>query len=446
LFSAITMAKAGERFVPVWRRVTYESPILLTPYVDGAAIDVDALLAFVDEQYEAAAVDPDAVDCGAVILTGTALDRVNARIAADLIADRAGRFVAVSAGDALEATLAAHGSGSVHRSLVEKVLTVDIGGGTTKLALCNDGAVTVTAALDVGGRLVVTDEDGRIVRLEPAGRRIAQRLGITLDVGSRLTCEAREAIVRHMAAEVLATVSGGESWLLRSAPLGEATPDVVLSGGVAEYWDQARPATGEPGAAVGDLGPALAVALRSVLDADGGWRVRPAAGAIRATVLGAALFTVQLSGDTIHTSRAGILPLRDVLVTAAGEDIAGAVRLAARRAEPGGAVAIAVRWTGSATYDRLAATARAIAGSADRLSGPLVLVCDEDVGRLLGRHVEKALTDRDVVSIDGVDVGDLDFIDIAAPVPRSGAVAVTVKSLIFASTGAPSAGDQSLGE
>ena len=39
-------------------------------------------------------------------------------------------------------------------------MNVDIGGGTSKIAVCADGKVIDLTAVDVGARLVVTDESG----------------------------------------------------------------------------------------------------------------------------------------------------------------------------------------------------------------------------------------------------------------------------------------------
>ncbi|HEX3649422.1 MAG TPA: MFS transporter [Pseudonocardiaceae bacterium] len=440
VFSEITMAKVDQRFVPVAREVTYSSPILLTPYAGGSAIDVPALLRFIDDQFAAAGLAKADIGCGAVILTGTALDRVNARLAADLSADHAGRFVAVSAGDALEAVLAAHGSGAVARSARSggPVVNLDIGGGTAKLALCVGGVVAATAALDAGARLVVVDDAGRVVRVEPAGVRIAKRLGVSLVLGRPLARGTRDAMARHLVGEIVTALRGGDSWLLRTPPLTGTADTVVVSGGVAEYL------TGEPTEALGDLGPAIGTHLRSTVD------IELARDPIRATVFGAALFTVQLSGDTIHVSRPDALPLRDVPVVvldqvpdavSATDVAADVVRALDRNGRRGttAAVALAVRWTGSATLPRLTATAHGIAdglGSAGA-AGPVVLVCDEDVGRLLGRHLTDWLPHRDVVAVDGVDVRDFDFLDVADQNSRGTAVPVTVKSLVFGQDAEP---------
>ena len=57
----------------------YQSDILLTPYAAEETIDADALGAFIERQYDDAGVDPDEIDTGALILTGVAVRRSNAR-------------------------------------------------------------------------------------------------------------------------------------------------------------------------------------------------------------------------------------------------------------------------------------------------------------------------------------------------------------------------------
>ena len=118
--------------------------------------------AFIEHQYQAANIDPDEIDTGALILTGVAVRRRNARKIGELFARQAGKMVAVSAGDSLETVMAAHGSGAAARSIRDRitVMNVDVGGGTSKIAICADGRVTDVTALDVGARLVCLDADG----------------------------------------------------------------------------------------------------------------------------------------------------------------------------------------------------------------------------------------------------------------------------------------------
>ena len=142
MFARVHLQRLSEalssRFVVVDRDVLWRSPILLTPYRPDYTIDADALKSFFDGAFREAGLTPDDIDSGAVILTGEALKRVNARAIADLFAEETGKFVCASAGHNLESVMAAHGSGAVKLSKAEdKVfLNVDIGGGTTKFALC----------------------------------------------------------------------------------------------------------------------------------------------------------------------------------------------------------------------------------------------------------------------------------------------------------------------
>src|SRR5439155_1490154 len=151
----------GEKHTDYTAIVIPESEVLLTPYAGDATIDALALGRFIDRQYELAGVDPDAIDTGALILTGVAVRRSNARAIGELFASQAGKFVSVSAGDALEATLAAFGSGACARSIREsaRVMNIDIGGGTSKIAVCEAGEIADLTAVDVGARIVSFDAE-----------------------------------------------------------------------------------------------------------------------------------------------------------------------------------------------------------------------------------------------------------------------------------------------
>src|SRR5262247_2473423 len=165
VFSRIVLERLDSRYVVSKREAFYQSDILLTPYAAEDEIDADALGAFITQQYE--------IDTGALILTGVAVRRKNARRIGELFARQAGKMVAVSAGDSLETVMAAHGSGAAARSIRDKavVMNVDVGGGTSKIAVCTEGRVTDLTAVDVGARLICLDPAGRITRIEEAGKR-----------------------------------------------------------------------------------------------------------------------------------------------------------------------------------------------------------------------------------------------------------------------------------
>jgi ethanolamine utilization protein EutA (predicted chaperonin) len=450
VFSRLVLERLDNRYVVAERKVLHESDVLLTPYSADATIDAQALGRFVEEQYGRAGLAPEAIDTGALILTGVAVRRANARAIGELFAAQAGKFVSLSAGDALEATLAAHGSGACARSIREsaRVMNVDVGGGTSKIAVCEAGAIVESTALDVGARIVAFDAEGRVNRIEEAGRRFAGEAGLSLKLGEIPDARGLDRMVERMADRLFEAMSRPQleprtAALMRLAPLrNERRPELIcFSGGVSEY------VYGREERGFGDLGAPLA---RAVLARVRAWgpRIERADEGIRATVIGASQYTVQVSGSTIFVDPQSALPLRNVPALApelpldeealAAEAIADSVRTALERLDLAGgerAVALCYRWKGSATFARLDAFCRGIAaGLAVGLGQglPLVLVGDGDVGGLIGIHCrEETRLANAIVSIDGVTLREFDFIDIGALLPASGAVPVVIKSLVF---------------
>ena len=102
VFSRIVLERLDSRYVVSTRETFYQSDILLTPYSSAEEIDARALGDFIERQYRDANVDPNEIDTGALILTGVAVRRRNARHIGELFAGQAGKMVAVSAGDSLE--------------------------------------------------------------------------------------------------------------------------------------------------------------------------------------------------------------------------------------------------------------------------------------------------------------------------------------------------------
>jgi len=459
MFSGVRLQRKTQalssQFVVVERKVIWKSPILLTPFLPDGTIDAAALGRFVGESYRAAGLERSAVDTGAVILTGEAIKRTNARAIADLFADDAGRFVCASAGHQLECVLAAHGSGAVAMSREggRTILNVDIGGGTTKLALARAGRVVATSAFAVGGRLVAFDADGRVVRADESARLAARAAGVELHVGQAADAASIERVVDALADVAIAMIRGDAPSALATELLltqrlpGTPRPDaVVFSGGVSEYI------YGRESRDFADI--ARGVADR-VARACGEGRIPFALEEprerIRATVIGASQFTVQVSGKTIHVSDESALPLRNVpvipLAMELGEDIdpgavARAIVQSVERAscDEDRAVALAVRWSGEPLYARLRALAEGIALAMVSGGSPLVLMIDGDIGRTLGHILEGELAlGRPVISIDGIKLDEFDFVDIGEVIRPTDVVPVVIKSLLFPGSDTPAA-------
>jgi ethanolamine utilization protein EutA len=217
---------------------------------------------------------------------------------------------------------------------------------------------------------------------------------------------------------------------------------ITFSGGVAEYI------YGREQGQFGDLGGDLAHAIRHALSE----RRVPAAiwdpgQGIRATVIGAAQFSVQTSGNTILITDPKSLPLHNLPVLSCAFDLAyeirpeavtAAVRAAlaeSDRADGDGPIALAFPWHGDPLHARLHAVAQGIGAAVPKTitaGHPLVLLIDGDVGKSLGRviHYETALG-ANVVAIDGVQLKQFDYVDIGSVIDVSNVVIVIIKSLLF---------------
>jgi len=444
----------SSRFVVVSRKILWQSPILLTPYRGDYTIDVDDLAGFIGGCYTYAGLEPEAIDSGAVILTGEALKRHNARAIADLFSEQAGKFVCASAGHHMECQMAAHGSGAValSRGHNATLLNVDIGGGTTKVALIENGRILATCAIAVGGRLIVEDEAAGLTRIEPPVVEVANSLGIALAPGTALAAEDRKRIAVRMARMVMGLIDlrqPGE--LARSLMVNEPWPAALankgidamtFSGGVAEYLYKRESRR------FGDLGSDLAEELRHALahrrDLPPVWD--PGQG-IRATVIGAAQFSVQISGNTILIADPDKLPLQNLPVLAcdfalgdevAADAISQAVRDALARAdfeEGESPVALSFPWRGDPSHARLHAVASGICAALPRTLAeemPLVLLIDGDVGKSLGRVIRHEVAPQaDVIAIDGVQLKEFDYVDIGSVIALTNVVPIIIKSLLF---------------
>ncbi len=456
IFSRIALRRLGEdlssRYFVVARDTLYQSPVALTPYQSESRIDEAGLGAIIDQAYQAAGLHPDNIDSGAVILTGEALRRENAEAIAGVLAEQGGEFVCAAAGHHMEAMLAAYGSGAarVSHDQGKRLLNVDIGGGTTKLAIVEAGKVLATAALHIGGRLQVVDNQGRIVRLDPAGAHLARAAGMAWQLGDEASPEALQRLAEAMAATLLAALGAPPlphdiEQLYLTEPLAElgAIEGVMFSGGVAEY------VYGREARDFGDMGRLLGTALRRRIDAGAlPWPLLAAGECIRATALGASEYSIQLSGNTTFISSPGkLLPRRNLQVLQPSYDCSGAIDPAAlARAirghfkafdlvEGGCEVALAFRWSGPPAYQRVAAFAAGIVQAmAATLAQkrPLYLILDGDLAHTLGSLLREELgVASEILVIDGIMLMDFDYVDLGRIRMPSQTVPVTVKSLVF---------------
>jgi len=453
LFARVVLRRQSQdlssRFVVVERRIIWQSPILLTPFLADGTIDAAALGRFINQAYRDAGLQRSDVDSGAVILTGEAIKRKNARAIDELFAEESGRFVSATAGHKLEAILAAHGSGAValSRRRGACVLHADVGGGTTKLALIDKGEIKSVAAFAVGGRLVARDETGAWTRIDDSAALVARDLGIAATVERMAHEDVRRAIARRLAALAVDQIVGaplddlGRALELTEPLQRSVRPAIItFSGGVAEYIFRRETADH------GDIAKALADEIVGQMKTRASVPVIEPAERIRATVIGASQFTVQVSGKTIYLPDTSVLPVHNIpvvhldLALTGDVDENAIVDAFAKSADvlevaSDAKIALAFTFSGDPDYPRLAAIARSImrfAAPAGVRENLLVLMIDGDIGRGLGRIIHKELGyEGKLVSIDGIRLQQLDFVDIGEFIDPPGIVPVVIKSLLF---------------
>jgi ethanolamine utilization protein EutA len=456
IFSRVQLRRLAEeltsRYFVVQRETVHQSPVALTPYISDERIDDQAVGGIIDAAYESAGLHPDNIDAGAVILTGEALRRENAKAIADVLAEVGGEFVCAAAGHHMESMLAAYGSGAAKASHDRgiPILNIDIGGGTTKLALVEGGNVVHTAALHIGGRLAVFDEQGRLTRLDPAGQRLAALAGLTWTLGGTVTQREIERVTSWMADALVAALTDEKPsfevqslWLTDPLGVVGGIAGAMISGGVGEYVYQREARD------FGDLGHRLGDAIRQRFEAGRlPFPLLPPGECIRATALGASEYSVQLSGNTIYLSNPGeLLPRKNLQVLQPllrlGDAVDPAAVAAAIRehferfdiVEGDSEVALAFRWRGAPSYLRLAGLARGIAEALPRTvaaAKPLFVIFDGDIAQTMGALLKEELgIASDVLALDGIALWDFDYIDLGRVRMPSFTVPVTIKSLVF---------------
>ena len=455
IFSHITLRRQGAslsgKFKVTNREVLYRSPIMLTPYLSATKIDTDKVNEFIHEAYRDAGLTPEDIDTGAVIITGEALKKENAQPIVENFAKYSGKFICAAAGHNHEALLAAYGCGAVDLSKSEHktVLNVDMGGGTTKLCLIEDGVVTQTAAINVGARLIAFDEDDNITRIEDGGRTMMQELGYRVELGQKITEKMKEDFGAYMAKILFETIEEGPN-----APMAKqlmVTPPfvnykglkqvqhIVFSGGVSEhvYDHDAK--------SYGDIGPVLGKNMREHLKGLPKDVVREPIEGIRATVIGAGEYTIQASGNTSYVSNEKALPVHGLKVIQAtirdGESVSDALKQSLRKFDlPRFTSGLALSLTVNGVPDyqsvkRIAEGVAAVLKEADDPKCPLYLTLDLDIAKSLGGILKDELkVSRDIIAVDGIEVGDLDYVDIGECLGITEVIPVTVKSLMFPTT------------
>ena len=405
----------------VGREVIYRSKVHFTPLIREALVDGEALKELLRQEYGLAGIRPEQVDTGALIITGETSRKENAAAAARALAEFAGEFVVTTAGPDLESILAAKGAGAVELSekTGKPVLHMDIGGGTSNLALIRRGEIAATGCLNVGGRLIKL-QNGVLTYVSPVLQGIWPcRPGQRLSKEEAEKLAALLASALEMAAGLKPSDGLLEHLITREAqaglPLNGPGEEITLSfsGGVADCIDREI-----PWQEYGDLGPLLGKAIRESLLCKGNYVLGRQT--IRATVIGAGRHSTQLSGSTVFCQNV-TFPLKNVPVITRQE----------QRNHYEGPVFCAMPGLEAPTYQAISQLADQLAA---QLPTPIYLCLDQDMAKALGQALALRLgREAAILCIDRLKVGSGSYLDVAAPVGP--AFPVVVKTLVLSQNG-----------
>ncbi|MBQ6361678.1 MAG: ethanolamine ammonia-lyase reactivating factor EutA [Lachnospiraceae bacterium] len=433
----------------VSKEIIYRSKVYFTPFLNELDIDGDGVYRIIQTEYEAAGLTPDSVATGAVIITGEAARKQNAEMILTRLSSLAGQFVVSTAGPDLESIIAGKGSGACAYSKEHKCTAVnaDIGGGTTNIAVYENGETISCTCIDIGGRQVRVDQ-GKITYISPSARRIAEDMRLGLELGQDADLRKLTQLTDRMAELIfLQMFEPGSDPLLEAVRTKSAgsiqrpgrNAAVFLSGGVAACVFGNH----HEDFPFGDIGVLLG---RSI--AKNHWfresKVEHSAEMIRATVVGAGVHLVSISGSTI-TYTPDLLPLRNVPVLKLTDE-----EVARWRSGDDGYIADRLRWFSQATDDPVLAlgwngwkspTFKEIKEMAERVRNvydapdlkklPIILIIEEDMAKSLGQSIRILLPERKLICIDSVGIREGDYVDLGSPIMNGVAIPVVVKTLVM---------------
>ena len=433
--------RAGAFAVPeldiTGREILYRSPVYFTPLLGENRVDGEKIRQIVDSEYEKAGLRRENVDTGAIIITGETSRKENARAVLEALSDYAGEFVVATAGPDLESVLAAKGAGAVALSekTGKRVLHMDIGGGTSNLAWIEDGRIVATGCLNVGGRLVKLDKQGRVTYLSSvldgltdlkngdfAGeelKKIAEKLVSALEMAAGLR-EPTDLLEKLWTKETVIARSEA-TWQSPSdfenlmgiatpvcGPARNDTKNVLsFSGGVADCIE-----TDHGDLEFGDMGPVLGRAIRKSRLCAGEYVLGTET--IRATVIGAGCHSAQLSGSTVYTRNVKF-PLKNLPVYPLGDSMTEAAGVLVVEEQPSG-------------YSEITKLAQRVLCSYPK--GPLYLAMERDMAKALGQALAlKMEAERPLLCLDRLKLRPGDYLDVNAPVGP--ALPVVIKTLVL---------------
>lgn len=420
------------------KKIIYKSKIYFTPLLEAEKIDLVSLKLILDSEYENANVRKSDISTGAVIITGETSRKKNAEEVIDFLSAYAGDFVVATAGPDLEAILAGHGSGAAElsKNVSKKIVNLDIGGGTTNVSIFWDGENLDAFALDIGGRLIRFDTNGKVIYISPKLVKLISNLNLDVKLDSTPSFVDLKKLTDTLA-KVFFDINEDQELEENIKELFITHPNkgifseiIMFSGGVAEFiYSDDEILDMSQALYFGDMGPLLGNSIRTLLK-NSNYRVYEPAEKIRATVIGAGSHSMKISGSTILYDE-DILPLKNIpiiKINDVSENLSKKI-ITMNFMYDNKLTAIAFKGPKSPSYLQIKNMAESISLAFSNNDNPILIIVENDFAKALGQTLKLIFNKRNLICLDNIKVDTGNYIDIGSPI--SGIIPVVVKTLIF---------------
>lgn len=457
VFSKLIIENTASNFtIPrisiVDKEIIYKSEIYFTPLKSFTEIDSDGVKDIVEKEYIKAGINKEDIKTGAVIITGETARKENANEVLHRLSGFAGDFVVATAGPDLESIISGKGAGAhiYSKEHSTTVVNIDIGGGTSNLALFNIGDVIETGCLDIGGRLIKIDTSTKqIMYISPKIENVIKEKEFDINLGDIATKEKLMPIVDEMVHFLEESVGVREKSNLfysivtnKTIGLEKEIHCISFSGGVADYvyYD----GTVDDYFKYGDIGILLGQRIRES-EIFKKLKVVKSIETIRATVVGAGSHTTEISGSTITYTKENF-PIKNLPILKLSQEDEGSGSEVLKSAIKSKLdwfklendiqkVAIAINGKRNPSFIEVQEIAKGMVDGLEEFVGselPLIIIVENDMAKVLGQAVYALLNfKKEVVCIDGIKVENGDYIDIGKPIAEGKVLPVVIKTLVF---------------